>query len=123
MDPFACVFLPMPYQEISVAELQRKLASQAEGTQFVDVREPEELEQSRLDGFINLPLSHYQEWSMRLGEILDPQKETIVLCHHGMRSADMCSFLLRRGYENVKNVQGGIHAYSLYVDPNVPRYM
>ncbi|MBW4699426.1 MAG: rhodanese-related sulfurtransferase [Aphanocapsa lilacina HA4352-LM1] len=113
----------MPYQEISVAELQRKLASQAEDVQFVDVREPEELEQSRLDGFINLPLSQAQEWSVRLGEILDPQKETVVLCHHGMRSADLCSFLLRRGYENVKNVQGGIHAYSLYVDPSVPRYL
>lgn len=113
----------MPYQEISVAELKQKLDSADCGAQFVDVREPEELEQSSLARFINLPLSRYREWSSQLEDHLDPHIETIVLCHHGMRSADMCSYLLRQGFESVKNVSGGIHAYSLYVDPNVPRYM
>ncbi|AGY60279.1 rhodanese-like domain-containing protein [Gloeobacter kilaueensis] len=112
----------MTYQEISVAELKRKLAASTSEIQFIDVREPDELEQSKLERFINLPLSQYQEWSPRLDAILDPAKETIVLCHHGMRSADMCSYLLRRGFNNVKNVQGGIHAYALYVDQSVPQY-
>jgi rhodanese-related sulfurtransferase len=111
----------MQYQEISVSELQKWL-SDGSGAQFVDVREPEELAQSQLDGFVNLPLSQYQEWAPRLEEVLDPGRETIVLCHHGIRSADMCAFLLRRGFKDVKNVRGGIHAYSLYVDPSVPQY-
>ncbi|MDE3118191.1 MAG: rhodanese, partial [Nitrospirota bacterium] len=43
-------------------------------------------------------------------------------CHHGMRSADATGFLLQQGFSNVKNLVGGIDAWSIQVDPNIPRY-
>lgn len=112
----------MSYQEISVTELKQKLDSGGEGAQFIDVRESDELEEASLTGFTHLPLSGYQQWSESLEQHLDPVRETIVLCHHGLRSADMCSYLIGRGFTDVKNVRGGIHAYALYADPNVPKY-
>jgi rhodanese-related sulfurtransferase len=112
----------MVYQEISVLELKERLSQNLTGVQLVDVREPDELEESQLEGFLNLPLSQYQVWSAQLEKLLDAQRETLVLCHHGIRSADMCSFLMSRGFVDVKNIRGGIHAYALYADPKVPQY-
>ncbi len=48
--------------------------------------------------------------------------ETLVLCHHGIRSAQMCQWLVDQGFTNVKNIMGGIDAYSILVDPSVPQY-
>ncbi|MDX2240905.1 MAG: rhodanese-like domain-containing protein [Leptolyngbyaceae cyanobacterium bins.302] len=107
--------------EVSVAELKQALAEGGD-RQFVDVREPQELELAKLEGFQNLPLSEYGEWSGNILTLLDPEKETLVMCHHGMRSAQMCQWLMSQGFVNVKNVAGGIDAYSLVVDPAIPRY-
>jgi rhodanese-related sulfurtransferase len=46
----------------------------------------------------------------------------VVHCHHGGRSARACRVLLRHGFEQVRNLAGGIDAWSLTVDPAVPRY-
>lgn len=90
--------------------------------QLIDVREPEELAIAHLNGFINLPLSQFAEWSNTIQTQFDPQAETIVMCHHGMRSAQMCAWLLNQGFTNVKNLTGGIDAYATTVDPTVPLY-
>jgi rhodanese-related sulfurtransferase len=50
------------------------------------------------------------------------QAETLVICHHGIRSLQMCQWLQSQGFTNVKNINGGIDAYSLLVDSNIPRY-
>lgn len=107
--------------EVSVEELGQALAEGGD-RQFVDVREPQELELATVEGFQNLPLSEFGEWSGQIMTLLDPEKETLVLCHHGMRSAQMCQWLMNQGFTNVKNVKGGIDAYSVMVDPSVPRY-
>jgi rhodanese-related sulfurtransferase len=107
--------------EVSVEELGQALAAKGD-CQFVDVREPQELELAQVDGFQNLPLSEFGEWSGKIMTLLDPEKETLVMCHHGMRSAQMCQWLSQQGFTNVKNVVGGIDAYSLVVDASVPRY-
>ncbi|MFQ3617483.1 MAG: rhodanese-like domain-containing protein [Cyanobacteriota bacterium] len=106
---------------IHPTELAERLA-QGERLQLVDVREPEELAIAQLDGFINLPLSQYGEWSTEIRSRLDPETETVVMCHHGMRSAQMCAWLLSQGFQNVKNLTGGIEAYAIAVDPTIPRY-
>ncbi|MGL5081530.1 MAG: rhodanese-like domain-containing protein [Microcoleaceae cyanobacterium] len=90
--------------------------------QLIDVREPEELAIAQLEGFLNLPLSQYAQWSTQIHTDLEAEKETWVLCHHGMRSAQMCQWLIQQGFQNVKNISGGIDAYSIQVDRNVPRY-
>lgn len=111
-----------PIPQISVAELKQLLEADSDQVQFVDVREANELAIAQLDGFEHLPLSAFAEWSQTIQTRLDPQKETIVLCHHGVRSAQMCQWLQTQGFTQVKNVVGGIDAYALRVDPSVPQY-
>jgi rhodanese-related sulfurtransferase len=109
--------------EITVEELAHRLqAESAKNLQLVDVREPQEVEMAQVDGFLNLPLSQFSQWSEQIHSRLDLEKETLVLCHHGMRSAQMCQWLMRQGFTNVKNIAGGIDAYSILVDSEVPRY-
>lgn len=111
-----------PVEEVSVQDLAVQLQAENDALQLVDVREPQELAIAKLPGFMNLPLSENQQWAGDIQTRLDPTKETWVLCHHGMRSANMCQWLESQGYSNVKNISGGIHAYSIQVDPTIPQY-
>jgi rhodanese-related sulfurtransferase len=114
------MFNPIP--EISVEELALRLAENDENVQLIDVRERGEVEIAYIDGFTVLPLSEYQLWEKEITTQFDPDKETLVMCHHGMRSANMCQWLRSQGFTNVKNIIGGIDAYSIFVDSNIPRY-
>jgi rhodanese-related sulfurtransferase len=105
---------------ISVEELAARLDEP--NIQLVDVREPEEIAIAVLDRFTLLPLSQFERWSGQIKEILDPTLETFVLCHHGVRSGQMCQWLSNQGFSNVKNIIGGIDYYSLKVDDSIPRY-
>jgi rhodanese-related sulfurtransferase len=111
----------LTYHQINAAELAEKLTLDHD-CQLVDVREPQELAIAKLPDFINLPLSEANNWAPTIKNILDPEKETIVLCHHGMRSAQMCEWLKSQGFTNVINVIGGIDAYARSIDRNVPLY-
>jgi rhodanese-related sulfurtransferase len=109
--------------QITVNELADRLASNhTEGVQLIDVREIHEVEIAALPGFSNLPLSESEQWASQITDLFDPHIETIVLCHHGMRSAHMCQWLISRGFTQVYNVEGGIDAYSIGVDRSIPRY-
>ena len=112
----------MSFNEITVDELATKLADQITPYQFVDVREPQELALVKLPKFINLPLSEHQQWSPEIYTKLDKDLETFVLCHHGMRSAQMCQWLISQGFTQVSNIIGGIHAYSNQIDPSLAQY-
>jgi rhodanese-related sulfurtransferase len=90
--------------------------------QLVDVREPEELEVVQLPGFINLPLSRFGDWGSQIETYLDRDRDTYVLCHHGVRSAQMCHWLAQQGFTKVNNIAGGIHAYAVRVDRSLPCY-
>lgn len=89
---------------------------------MIDVREPEELAIASLPGFANLPLSQFAEWSEQIATQLDPHTKTLVLCHHGIRSAQMCQWLMQQGFTNVSNIVGGIEEYAARVDSSTPRY-
>lgn len=106
--------------EISPLEFAQQLAE--DDLQLVDVREPEEVAIANLPNFIHLPLSQYADWADGIFTHLDPSLETIVMCHHGMRSAQMCQWLQRQGFERTKNLAGGIDAYARLVDNTIPRY-
>ena len=88
----------------------------------LDVREPSELRTASLkaDGFtlLTIPMGTIPA---RLAE-LDPAQPVACLCHHGSRSMQVASFLQARGYAHVANIAGGIDAWSLERDPQVPRY-
>ncbi len=85
---------------------------------LVDVREPWEYAIAKLEGSVLVPLATLQQ---SIGK-LDRNAEIIAVCHHGMRSADATGFLLQQGFGNVKNLIGGIDAWSTQVDSTVPRY-
>ena len=85
---------------------------------LIDVREPEEFELARVEGAELLPLSRFREWA----GVLDPARETVVMCHHGIRSAQVCAVLARQGFTRLHNLSGGIDRWSAEVDRRVPRY-
>jgi rhodanese-related sulfurtransferase len=85
---------------------------------LVDVREPEEYELARVEGARLLPLSLFNEWAPSL----DRERETVFICHHGVRSAQVCAFLSRQGFNKIYNLAGGIDRWSKEIDPSVPRY-
>lgn len=93
--------------------------------QLIDCREPSELELAKLPHFLNLPMGEYGKWADEFDNNafnLDKKKETIVMCHHGIRSANFCSFLSQNGFERVRNLVGGIHAYATEIDSSIPTY-
>lgn len=108
--------------QMTVEQLASRLADSREGLQLLDVREPAEVEIAHIEGFEVLPLSQYAEWADQIQTRFDPNAETLVMCHHGIRSAQMCQWLISQGFTNVKNIAGGIDAYSIFVDPSIPRY-
>lgn len=115
------MFYSTPVPEISVKELAH-LLSENTNLQLIDVREPEEVEIASIEEFEILSLSKFQEWGETINIRFDAEVETVVICHHGIRSAQMCEWLKNQGFTNVKNVTGGIDAYSIKIDPNIMRY-
>ena len=110
--------LPMSVEELGHV-LQEGVG---DAYQLIDVREPWEVETARIPGFEVLPLSQFGEWGMNVNERLDPTKTTICLCHHGIRSMQVCQFLSARDFDDLRNVTGGIDAYSRIVDSSIPTY-
>lgn len=84
----------------------------------VDVRTDEELALAAFPGARHISM---QDLPARMSE-LDPAEPLAVLCHHGVRSEMAARFLERNGFVEVYSVAGGIDAWSLAVDPAVPRY-
>ncbi len=108
-----------PVHEISAAELAA-LQKRGERLLLLDVRQPEEWQRARIAGAELLPLG---ELEARLAELADWKDGRVIAhCHHGGRSAHACELLAAAGFTNVSNLVGGIDAWSLTVDPSVPRY-
>ncbi len=88
----------------------------------LDVREPVELRTASVtaDGYElrTIPMGSIPA---RLHE-LDPAQPIACLCHHGARSMQVATFLASRGFAQVANVAGGIDAWSVELDPAIPRY-
>jgi rhodanese-related sulfurtransferase len=104
-------------QELDVRDLKRRL-DDGERPLVLDVREAEEIAIARFPGAVEIPM---HEVPGRLGE-LDTQREIVVVCHHGVRSAHIAAYLAGQGFERVSSLSGGIDAWSLLVDSSVPRY-
>jgi rhodanese-related sulfurtransferase len=93
---------------------------------LLDVREPWEFETAQIAGTTLLPMSTI---TGRIAEV-EALRETadgairpiVCICHHGARSMQVAGFLEKQGLEQIFNLTGGIHAWSLQVDPAVPTY-
>jgi molybdopterin/thiamine biosynthesis adenylyltransferase/rhodanese-related sulfurtransferase len=102
--------------EITPEELKAKL-DRKDDVFILDVREPHEFEISNIGGY----LISLGELPNRVNE-LDSSKEIVVYCHTGRRSQRAVEFLREAGFKKIKNLVGGIEAWSTRIDPNVPRY-
>jgi rhodanese-related sulfurtransferase len=113
---------PTP-RAIRASALQQRLID-GEPLQLVDVREPAELEMASLpEPVLHLPLSRSAEWVERIESLIGRDQTVVVLCHAGIRSWQFACWLMEaQGYDDVLNLQGGIDAWSVEVDPSVPRY-
>ena len=103
--------------ELEPFELKHRL-DRGDKLTVLDVRELEELTIARFPAAMHIPMGDIPS---RLTE-LDPDADWVVVCHHGMRSANVAMYLARMGFERVANLTGGIDQWSLTVDPSVQRY-
>jgi adenylyltransferase/sulfurtransferase len=103
--------------EIKPEDLRQKLEA---GERFVllDVRRPDEVAVSSLPNAVHIPIDEIEE---RASE-LDANAETVVFCHHGVRSLSVTVFLRNLGFRDVTSLAGGIDLWSQRIDPSVPRY-
>jgi sulfur-carrier protein adenylyltransferase/sulfurtransferase len=107
---------PMP--EVSATELRQRM-DQGDDIQIIDVREANEVAVAKLPNSVHIPLGQVIN---RMSEI-DPNRETVVHCKMGGRSAKAIEALQRSGFSGkLLNLKGGITAWSNEVDPSVPKY-
>ena len=85
---------------------------------LLDVREESELAICKLEGALHIPMGEIPDRC----DALPKDKPVIAFCHHGMRSSKVQQFLMSRGFENIINMQDGIHAWSTDVDPAIAQY-
>lgn len=105
-------------EEITATELKQRL-DQGDDIQIIDVREPHEYEIAKIPDSKLIPLGQVLN---RQSEI-DPERETVVHCKMGGRSAKAIEALQRSGFQGrLMNLKGGITAWSNEVDPSVPKY-
>ncbi len=102
---------------VTVEALRDRMSDSTPFT-LLDVREPSEVELCQLDRSVNVPLGELPD---RTDE-LDRDSEILVHCKLGGRSANAVKLLIDKGFTNVKNVEGGIDAWSQRIDSTVPRY-
>jgi rhodanese-related sulfurtransferase len=87
---------------------------------LLDCREPKEFEIARIAGSQLVPMQQIPDRIAELEPFRD--KQIIVHCHHGGRSLRVTQWLRQQGFSSVQNMTGGIDAWSLEIEPSVPRY-
>jgi rhodanese-related sulfurtransferase len=94
----------MPHRDHPVTDYESVVSA---GTNFVDVREPDEVAAGTLPGAVNIPLA---ELPARVGE-LDRNQRVVLLCRSGGRSTAAAEMLTAAGFDDVVNLAGGMLAY------------
>jgi rhodanese-related sulfurtransferase len=104
--------------EISPEKVKR-LRDQQEKFTLLDVREQWEFEASKIADSIHMPMGDVPS---RAHQELDPEEHIVVVCHHGMRSLSVTTWLRQQGFDKVQSMRGGIDGWARTVDPKVPLY-
>ncbi|MBM4051302.1 MAG: rhodanese [Planctomycetes bacterium] len=87
---------------------------------LIDCRTPLEYETARIEGALLVPL---QEFSERIASLREHEDQRVVVfCHHGARGLQFTAALRHEGFSDVHSMAGGIHLWSLDIDPSVPVY-
>ena len=85
---------------------------------LLDIREAHELAVAAISGALHIPMNTIPDNLDKL----PIDQPLVVMCHVGGRSAQVQMWLNKNGYENAVNLEGGIHEWSLAIDPSVPQY-
>jgi rhodanese-related sulfurtransferase len=106
-------------QQLTVVQLKEWLDDASRDKPvLIDVREPWEFDVCHIEGVKPMPMRSIPARFMELKR----DAETVVICHHGARSYQVCMFLEQQGFSNLFNLHGGMAAWSREVDPTTPTY-
>ena len=98
-------------------EVKQRL-DRGEAMTLLDVREPWEYDAARISGSTLIPMGDVPS---RVQE-LDPDENIVVICHHGIRSANVAQWLRQQGFDKAQSMSGGIARWSALIDRTVPMY-
>lgn len=104
-------------QQLSPKQLHERL-QQTDKPLLLDVREPWEFEICHIADSLLIPMGQIPTSF----EKLEPERETVLICHHGVRSMQVAIFLQSRGFKHLWNLQGGIDAWAHDIDPDMASY-
>lgn len=105
-------------EEIAPTQLKQWM-EEGEVFTLVDIREPRERDFAKLDDDEWIPMGDLPQKVNELGELESP---IILYCHHGQRSYQAAQFLLEQDLSEIYSLAGGIHQWSVEIDPEIPRY-
>ncbi len=119
-DQFSATSSIPSHEQVKELDVQmaQNLLNAGELKFILDVREPDEYELASLENSIQIPMHQIGE---QISKIPKDQKG-LVMCHHGMRSAYVIKQLQALGFQHLFNMKGGIDAWSIQIDPSIPRY-
>ncbi len=105
-------------REFSATELKQYLDNAEQQPLLLDVRQPWEYDVCRLENCQLIPMSQIPA---KLDQ-LDQNQETVVICHHGIRSRSVGRYLEQAGFTNIINLSGGVDQWAKQVDTRMPTY-
>jgi adenylyltransferase/sulfurtransferase len=104
---------------VSAFDVHRR-RTRGEEMLLLDVRGPDEFQKAHIEGATLIPVD---ELGDRVEEIAEFRNRVVVVhCHHGPRSRRACQLLQEHGFLRIEELTGGIEAWSITVDPDIPRY-
>ncbi|CAC9638477.1 rhodanese-like domain-containing protein [bacterium endosymbiont of Bathymodiolus sp. 5 South] len=103
-------------QDFSVIEFEAYLKNNQ--PLLLDVREQWEWDKCHFENSKLLPMGQI----MSNIESLDKTQETVIICHHGIRSMQVARYFDAIGFEKIINLRGGIDAWAKKIDPSMPLY-
>tara|TARA_Y100000588_G_scaffold133098_1_gene145959 strand:- start:136 stop:618 length:483 start_codon:yes stop_codon:yes gene_type:complete len=105
------------FTELDATELQKKLENGSSPI-IIDVREDFELEISKIEGSLHIPMNQIPN---RINE-LNPENDYVIMCRTGVRSSQICEFLSNQNFRSIANLSGGINEWAKKIDSSLPVY-
>ena len=106
--------------ETTVRDVKRRIDA-GESVVFIDVREPEEYAIATIQGSELVPMRSVPA-NLQSLEAKAEDAALVIYCHNGIRSLQVANWLREQGVEDCQSMAGGIDAWSLEIDPSIPRY-
>jgi rhodanese-related sulfurtransferase len=106
------------FKEFSPTQLKEHLEQTQTAPVLLDVREPWEFERCHIANSKLIPMRQVPSVLREL----DPDEEIVVICHHGIRSRAVASYLAQHDYTKVINLSTGIDGWAKEVEPSMPTY-